>query len=63
MTKLVYFSLMFIFGVVCYVIAKKRKLPQPWIWFILGMAIHVVAVVIVSRISSYVSANKDRGSS
>lgn len=58
MDKFIYIGLMIVSGLVCYLMARKRQLSQPWLWFLLGVAIHVFAIAIVSKMAKHVSSQK-----
>jgi len=53
MYKLLYASLAILAGVICYIIARKRGITNPDLWFVAGILFNVFAIGAVMYVAKY----------
>ena len=46
-------------GSACYVIAEKKGLRYPWLWFTSGITLHVIAFVVLYFAIKFVSSDQE----
>lgn len=63
MFKFAYVIVAILAGIVCYLIAKKRGIPNPSFWFVGGVLLHIFAVGAVMFTAKYFNSRKKGASS